>query len=366
MRVRKWCFFLCTNHATIEFWHKSFNIVHFNFRTNCRFSVFLPSNNHRVIWEYLLLTTADTWVKKSTDSHLMIFMMQCSKNGVSIFSSVRSQIRLVNGMHVNKLQIYKHPLWPCCALPNGNIKCVCSLSLPIVNKTHWLSSAHAATHTPIKSMQIHVHSKRVACLVFLSLFRCYHACYIESIWRAACAIQPNKCNRLLKFTAHVLSIRYIHMDECREEPTNTERAMRERENEAVHIGVSVYWKYVTCISWCLLHRHECYSSITHEIPLPRICVTFTSMWNSTCASILPMCTHKYNRVDTAAIYTHGERERTRTGESYGHSHTVCIFVHCTVLFVPWLPQAETNRTQMYQNLSTLSQTNQSKMCSRSC
>lgn len=215
-------------------------------------------------------------------------------------------------------------------------------------------------------MQIHVHSKRVACLVFLSLFRCYHACYIESIWRAACAIQPNKCNRLLKFTAHVLSIRYIHMDECREEPTNTERAMRERENEAVHMEVSVYWKYVTCISWCLLHRHECYSSITHEIPLPRICVTFTSMWNSTCASILPMCTHKYNRVDTAAIYTHGERERTRTGESYGHSHTVCIFVHCTVLFVPWLPQAETNRTQMYQNLSTLSQTNQSKMCSRSC
>lgn len=66
------------------------------------------------------------------------------------------------------------------------------------------------------------------------------------------------------------------------------------------------------------------------------------------------------------VHTRRERERTRTGESYGHSHTVCIFVHCTVLFVPWLPQAETNRTQMYQNLSTLSQTNQSKMCSRSC
>lgn len=184
MRVRKWCFFLCTNHATIEFWHKSFNTVHFNFRTNCRFSVFLPSNNHRVIWEYLLLTTADTWVKKSTDSHLMIFMMQCSKNGVSIFSSVRSQIRLVNGMHVNKLQIYKHPLWPCCALPNGNIKCVCSLFLSPDCQQNTLALFCSCRYTHTYKIDANTCTQQTCCLFSLSislplLSRVLHRIHLE-------------------------------------------------------------------------------------------------------------------------------------------------------------------------------------------
>lgn len=87
------------------------------------------------------------------------------------------------------------------------------------------------------------------------------------------------------------------------------------------------------------------------------------------SDILPMCTTQIQSCWYSSHLhtdTHREWESARTGESYGHSHTVCMFLHCTVLFVPWLPQAGTNRTQMYKNLSTLSQTNQSKMCSRSC
>lgn len=136
VRVRKWCF---SSGKTMPQLKSGIKVSIQFISTSASIVVFPQIFPHQIIielwWECFLLTTADTRIKKKTNWFSVDdvpWWKWFEKRYVSIFSSVRSQERQVNGMHVNKLQIYKHPLWPCCALPNGNTECLCvcgSLSL---------------------------------------------------------------------------------------------------------------------------------------------------------------------------------------------------------------------------------------------
>lgn len=114
---------------------------------------------------------------------------------------------------------------------------------------------------------------------------------------------------------------------------------RERENKAVPIlcvlcdTIRVY-KVACCIAVNAIHR------FTHEIPLARTCVTFTSMWINVLVST--MCTHTHTHTDESATFGNW---------AVVMRYSLCVYD--TVLFVPWLPQAETNieakRTKIYQH-----------------
>lgn len=129
----------------------------------------------------------------------------------------------------------------------------------------------------------------------------------------------------------------------------------------MRFAVSVWWWYESCAS-CLLHRIEmlfidytqnfCWQKNMRHIYLP--------VWNFTCWI---MCT---NTLVRALPHKQWEREKGKKRERRNlssHTSTVCI-VRCCLYH--GCPKQKRIETQMYKNLSTLSQTNQSKLCCRRC
>lgn len=175
---------------------------------------------------------------------------------------------------------------------------------------------------------------------------------------AACAIQPNKCNRLLKFTAHVPSIRYTHFKW--REPKRRERE-RMRESNVVR-SVCVLVIQIVCFllvasHWNAIRRLHTKFLLVKEYASHLPSCMYRTCWIRLCARI-HCCAHCHTSREQER-----EQERERESKTYRSTQARCI-VRCCLYH--GCPKQKRIETQMYKNLSTLSQTNQSKLCCRRC